>query len=159
MFQEQATPEEFQEKVRVAKNAQVTADFMVIARIESLILGRGMTDALDRAGGYIDAGADGVMIHSQQKSPDEILEFCAAYQGLGRTVPLVAVPSSYNTIRDSELADAGVNIVIHANHMLRAAYPAMTAVAQSILENGRSKEADQLCMSIRDILDLIPNTR
>jgi phosphoenolpyruvate mutase len=157
--QNQATIEEFCHKIKVGKNAQITNDFMVIARIESLILEQGMNDAVTRAKAYIDAGADGIMIHSHKKSPDEILEFCRIYRQLERQVPLVAVPSSYNSITDAELADAGVDLVIYANHMLRSAYPAMSDVAHSILRHGRSKECEDACMPIKEILDLIPGTR
>jgi phosphoenolpyruvate phosphomutase len=157
--QQQASVEEFCHKISMGKKAQITDDFMVIARIESLILEQGMDDAVDRAKAYIAAGADGIMIHSRKKSPAEILEFCAIYRSLDTQVPLVAVPSSYNSITDTELADAGVNVVIYANHMLRAAYPAMNDVAHSILEHGRSLECADKCMSIKVILDLIPGTR
>jgi phosphoenolpyruvate phosphomutase len=156
VIQKQDSIEGFCGKIRAGKNAQITEDFMVIARIESLILEKGMEDALDRARAYVAAGADGVMIHSRKKMPDEILEFSESYQEFSNNKPLVAVPSSYNSIKDSELAAAGVNIVIYANHMLRAAYPAMNQVAHTILKFGRSKEADPLCMSIGEILDLIP---
>ena len=157
--QQQASVEEFCHKIAVGKNAQITDDFMVIARIESLILEQGMDDAVERAKAYIAAGADGIMIHSREKSPAEVLEFCAIYRSLETQVPLVAVPSSYNSITDTELADAGVNVVIYANHMLRAAYPAMNDVAHSILEHGRSLECADKCMPIKGILDLIPGTR
>ncbi len=157
--QQQISIEDFCHKIQVGKEAQVTDDFMVIARIESLILEQGMEDALERAKAYIAAGADGIMIHSRMKEPDEILEFCKHYEKFEKRMPLVAVPSSYNQITDTELADAGVNIVIYANHMLRAAYPAMTDVATSILTHGRSKECEDDCMSIKKILDLIPGTR
>ncbi len=157
--QEQASIAEFCDKIRTGKNAQITDDFMVIARIESLILEKGMDDALQRAKAYIAAGADGIMIHSRQKTADEIIEFCKHYKEFTSDVPLVAVPSSYNSITDTELADAGVNIVIYANHMLRAAYPAMNEVAHAILRHGRSKEVDDLCMPISEILGLIPGTR
>lgn len=157
--QQQASIEEFCHKISVGKNAQITDNFMVIARIESLILEKGMDDAVARAKAYIAAGADGIMIHSREKTPDEILEFCAIYRSLETQVPLVAVPSSYNSITDTELAEAGVNIVIYANHMLRAAYPAMNDVAHSILQHGRSLECADKCMPIKGILDLIPGTR
>lgn len=157
--QQQDTIGDFCHKIQVGKSAQVTSDFMIIARIESLILEQGMDDALNRATAYLEAGADGIMIHSRQKSPDEILEFCEKYKALGHKAPLVAVPSSYNSIRDVELAEAGINVVIYANHMLRAAYPAMRDVAKSILKNGRSKEVGDRCMPIKEILDLIPGTR
>lgn len=157
--QQQATIEEFCHKIKVGKAAQITDDFMVIARIESLILEQGMDDAIERTKAFINAGADAIMIHSRQKSPDEILEYCSIFRELDKTVPLVVVPSSYNQITDEELADAGANIVIYANHMLRASYPAMSQVAHSILEHGRSKECEPDCMPIKDILNLIPGTR
>ncbi len=157
--QQQDSIEEFSHKIQVGKSAQITDDFMIIARIESLILEQGMNDAIERARAYIAAGADGIMIHSRQKTPDEVIEFCSRYKKLERTVPLVAVPSSYNSITDIELAEAGVNVVIYANHMLRAAYPAMSEVAQRILRYGRAKEVDHLCLSIKDILHLIPGTK
>lgn len=148
--------EEMAHKIHAGKQAQVTDDFMVIARIESLIAELGMDDALERARRYIEAGADAIMIHSRQQDPGEILEFASKFQGLSRRVPLVAVPSSYNSITEQELERAGFGMVIYANHLLRSAYPAMVKTAESILENGRSKEADEFCMSIREILDLIP---
>ncbi|WP_235015355.1 phosphoenolpyruvate mutase [Oceanicoccus sp. KOV_DT_Chl] len=157
--QQQASIEEFCHKIQVGKRAQITEDFMIIARIESLILEQGMDDAINRAKAYIDAGADGIMIHSRHKSPAEVLEFCSIYRKLEKQVPLIAVPSSYNSITDTELAEAGVNVVIYANHMLRAAYPAMNNVAHSILQHGRSEECKDQCMPIKDILDLIPGTR
>lgn len=157
--QQQASIEEFCHKISMGRNARITDDFMVIARIESLILEKGMDDAVERAKAYIAAGADGIMIHSREKEPDEILEFCRIYKSLDLQAPLVAVPSSYNSITDDELANAGVNIVIYANHMLRAAYPAMNDVAHSILQHGRSMECEDKCMPIKGILDLIPGTR
>jgi phosphoenolpyruvate phosphomutase len=157
--QQQDEIEGFCNKIKVGKEARVTDDFMVIARIESLILKKGLGDAVDRAKAYIEAGADGIMIHSCQESPAEILEFCRIYRELDYQVPLVAVPSSYNSITDTELAEAGVNVVIYANHLLRAAYPAMTEVARSILLHGRSKECEGDCMPIEDILSIIPGTR
>jgi len=157
--QQQATIEEFCHKIKVGKAAQITDDFMIIARIESLILESGMDDAVERAKAFIAAGADGIMIHSRQKTPEEILEFCSRYRELDSGVPLVAVPSSYNQITDEELADAGVSVVIYANHMLRASYPAMSKVAHSILEHGRSMECESDCMPLKEILDLIPGTR
>ena len=157
--QQQDDVEDFCAKIRMGKNAQISDDFLIIARIESLILDKGMGDAVTRAKAYIGAGADGIMIHSRQKSPDEVLEFCKIYNQLENRVPLVAVPSSYNSITDTELAEAGVNVVIYANHLLRAAYPAMSKVAHSILRHGRSQECDDDCMPIKDILELIPGTR
>lgn len=157
--QQQDTIEDFCHKIGVGKRAQITDDFMIIARIESLVLEAGMDDAIRRARAYIEAGADGIMIHSRKKTPDEILEFCQLYKTFADGTTLVAVPTSYNTITDDELAEAGVNIVIYANHMLRAAYPAMRDVAHSILRHGCAKEADDLCMPVKEILDLIPGTR
>ena len=132
---------------------------MIIARIESLILKQGLDDAINRAKAYIEAGADGIMIHSKEKTPDEILEFCEEYKKFDNKVPLVVVPSSFNQITEDELISAGINIVIYANHMLRSSYPAMMDVAKSILTHGRSYEADDKCMSIKEILELIPGTK
>jgi len=148
--------EEMAFKIHSGKKAQVTDDFMIIARIESLIACAGCDDAIDRAQRYIEAGADAIMIHSKEQSPDEILKFTQRYAKLSRRVPLVAVPSSYNSITEQELMEAGFSLVIYANHLLRSAYPAMVTTAESILECGRSKEADEFCMSIHEILGLIP---
>ena len=156
--QEQDTIENFQEKIIAGKKAQVTKDFMIIARIESLILEAGMEDALKRASAYIEAGADAIMIHSRQKSPSEIFEFCKNYKMIKNNVPLMVVPSSFNEVTEEEWEKRGVNIVCYANHMLRSAYPAMMSVAKSILENGRSKDCDDACLPIKEILNLIPGT-
>lgn len=150
----QDTIENFSAKIKAGKHAQVTEDFMIIARIESLILKNGMEDALERARAYIDAGTDGIMIHSKEKSPDEILEFCRQYASFKRSVPLVVVPTTYSSITEAELAEAGVRIVIYANHMLRSAYPSMMKTAQLILQSERALEADDLCMPIKEILEL-----
>jgi phosphoenolpyruvate phosphomutase len=149
----------FCEKIKVAKKAQVTNDFMVISRIESLILKAGMEDALERAKAYINAGVDGVMIHSKEKDPSEILEFCSHYNKFDNKVPLIVVPSSYDEITESELAKNGVNIVIYANQLLRSAYPAMKKTAESILTHGRAYEARENMLSIKEILNLIPGTK
>lgn len=154
--QTQDTIENFSHKISAGKKAQITKDFMIIARVESLILQKGVEDALTRAKAYIDAGADGIMIHSKEKKPDEILEFCRSFKNFEKRVPLVAVPSSYNVIYEKELIDAGVNIVIYANQLLRSAYPAMLETAKSILENERSFESDNNMMPISEILNLIP---
>lgn len=156
--QEQDSIEGFQEKIIAGKKAQVTKDFMIIARIESLILEAGMEDALKRASAYIQAGADAIMIHSRKKSPSEIFEFCEKYQMIENIVPLMVVPSSFNEVTEEEWEAKGVNIVCYANHMLRSAYPAMVSVAKSILENGRSKDCDNACLPIKEILNLIPGT-
>lgn len=157
--QKQEAIETFSNKIHAGKAAQLSTDFMIIARIESLILEQGLEDALKRAQSYLDAGADGIMIHSKQKAPDEIFAFCEAYNRLPKRKPLVVVPTSYNTVSEDEFQERGVNIVIHANHLLRSAYPAMKRTAESILRHGRSREADDLMMSISEILDLIPGTR
>jgi phosphoenolpyruvate phosphomutase len=154
--QEQDTIDSFCHRIGVGKKAQVGSDFMIIARIESLILGHGMEDALARAEAYIGAGADGIMIHSSQGSPDEILDFAARFDSLPKRVPLVAVPSTYNSVREDELESAGVNVVIYANQLLRSAYPAMVRTARSILEHGRSLESDHDLMPIAEVLTLIP---
>ena len=159
VFQQQDSIEDFSAKIHMGKEAQITDDFMIIARIESLILEKGIDDALARTNAYIDAGADAIMIHSRQKEPDEILEYCSRYRKLGRKVPLVAVPSSYNQIYEDELIEAGVKIVIYANHLLRAAYPAMLHTARKILTNSRSYDCEDQCMSIDEILELIPGTK
>lgn len=157
--QTQDTIENFCEKIKAGKAAQATNDFMIIARIESLILGKGLDDAFERAKAYLAAGADGIMIHSREKSPDEIFAFCDRYASLDNRKPLVAVPSSYNTVTEQELQARGVNIVIYANQLLRSAYPAMVNTAQSILTHQRSAECDANMLSIKDILELIPGTK
>lgn len=154
--QTQETIENFCEKIRKGREARVTADFMIIARIESLIAKAGMEDALKRAKAYIDAGADAIMIHSKEKDGKEIKEFCREYNKLGKRMPLVVVPTSYNFMTEEELAKIGVNVVIYANHLIRSAYPAMMNTAKSILEHGRSLEASENCMPIKEILTLIP---
>ncbi|HOA12838.1 MAG TPA: phosphoenolpyruvate mutase [Myxococcota bacterium] len=154
--QSQDTIEAFSEKIRAGKKAQITQNFMIFARIESLILQQGMDDAIRRASAYISAGADGIMIHSKEKTPDEIFEFCRRYNEFDVKVPLVVVPSTYSSVTESELAAAGVRVVIYANHLLRSAYPAMVKAARLILENERAHEADDLCMPIKEILTLIP---
>lgn len=153
--QELADPKAFAEKIKAGKKAQVTQDFMIIARLESMIAGKGVKDALKRAQIYIDAGADGIMVHSKEKDAKEVLEFCRGYQKLKKRVPLVAVPSTYHTITEDELKKAGVSVVIYANHLLRSAYPAMLKTAETILSHGRATEAQELCMPISEILTLI----
>jgi phosphoenolpyruvate phosphomutase len=154
--QTQDTIEGFSHKIAMGKDARVTEDLMIIARIESLILKQGMADALARASAYIEAGAEGVMIHSKEKTPDEVLEFCREYRNLKRRVPLVVVPTTYCAITERELIQAGVSVVIYANHLLRSAYPAMMNTAKSILTHGRSLEASEDCLPIKDVLNIIP---
>lgn len=145
----------FCDKIRAGKKAQVTDDFMVIARMESLIAGWGEEEALMRAQKCIEAGADGIMIHSKEKTPDEVLSFLEKYNKFPKKVPVVAVPTTYNAITEAELAEKGVKICIYANQLLRAAYPSMMNVAESILANGRSKEVDADLMGVKKILTLI----
>ncbi|MCH5150482.1 MAG: phosphoenolpyruvate mutase [Spirochaetales bacterium] len=157
--QELATIEEFRHKISEGKKAQVTKDFMIIARLESLIAGKTVDDALERARAYVAAGADGVMIHSKEKSGADIKEFCERFRSEYKNVPIVLVPTTYNQFTEAELHEWGANIIIYANHMLRASYPAMHKVAQLILENERSLEVNDLCMPIKQILELIPGTK
>lgn len=154
--QEQDTIEGFCEKIIAGKKAQVTDDFMIVARIESLILQQGMNDALERAKAYTNAGVDAIMIHSKESKPDEILEFCKKYNEFVRKVPIVVVPSSFDTIYEDELANAGVKVVIYANQLLRSAYPSMVDTAKLILTHQRAYEARPNLMSIKEILTLIP---
>ena len=155
--QMQDTVEGFCEKIAAGKNAQKTRDFMIIARCESLILQQGQEDALRRCHAYVEAGADGIMIHSAAKTPDEVLAFCDAFRRDDPKTPIVVVPTTYNAITEEELAAHGVNVVIHANHLIRSAFPAMQKTAQTILRCGRSKETADMCMSIKEILTLLPN--
>ncbi len=149
--------EAFCQKITAGKNAQKSKDFMIIARCESLILGMGQEDALKRCHAYVKAGADGIMIHSVQKTPDEIFAFCQAFRRDDPKTPIVVVPTTYNTTTEDELAAHGINMVIHANHLIRSAFPAMQKTAQTILEHGRSYEVNDMCMSIKEILGLLPN--
>lgn len=153
--QTQDSIESFCEKIRAGKKAQRTDDFMIIARIESLILEKGMEDALERAIAYTNAGADGIMIHSRKKNPDEIFEFCNRYRSINKEVPIVAVPTSYNCVTESELVKHGINIVIYANQLTRSAFPAMQQTATDILKYHRAKEVDERLMPINDIITLI----
>jgi len=157
--QTQDTIEDFCAKIKAGKSAQVTKDFMIIARIESLICGQPAADALTRANAYVEAGADGIMIHSKDKTGDDIKEFCLEYRSVDKNTPIVVVPTTYHHVTEDELKQWGVNIVIYANHMLRASYPAMLKVATTILEHQRASEADKLCMPIKEILELIPGTK
>lgn len=153
--QTQDSIENFCEKIRAGKEALRTEEFMIIARIESLILERGMEDALKRAFAYVEAGADGIMIHSRKKSPDEILEFCRKFREKEKEIPIVVVPTSFNSITEEELAAAGVNIVIYANQLTRSAFPAMQSTAVEILKNHRALEVDSKLMPFKDIIRLI----
>lgn len=154
--QTQDTIENFSAKIRAGKMAQKTKDFMIVARIESLILERGMEDALTRAFAFVEAGADGIMIHSRRKEPDEIFEFVEKFRAKDSSTPIVVVPTSFNTVTEEEFKKRGVNVVIYANQLTRSGFPAMKKTAETILQNHRAKEADDMCMSIKEILTLIP---
>ncbi|MBR5709372.1 MAG: phosphoenolpyruvate mutase [Thermoguttaceae bacterium] len=152
--------EDFCNKIKAGKKSQITRDFMIISRIESLIAGKSVDDALERAFAYVGAGADGVMIHSRNKDGMDIKEFCQRFREKDNHTPIVAVPTTYNQFTEEELASWGINIVIYANHMLRSAYPAMVKCAQRILETSRSLEAsEEFCMPIKQILTLIPGNK
>ncbi|MBE5876491.1 MAG: phosphoenolpyruvate mutase [Lachnospiraceae bacterium] len=153
--QTQDSIENFCEKIKAGKQALRTDEFMIIARIESLILERGMEDALERAFAYVDAGADGIMIHSRRKSPDEIVTFCKRFREKNADTPIVVVPTSFNSITEEELAEAGVNIVIYANQLTRSAFPAMQETAVEILKHHRALEVDSRLMPFKDIIRLI----
>ena len=157
--QQQEEVEVFSEKIRAGKSVQVTNDFMIIARIESFILGKDLKDALSRANKYVESGADGIMIHSKEASGNDIKSFCQEFRKKYSFIPIILVPSTYNSIKEEEFIKWGANIVIYANHMLRASYPAMLRVAESILKNSRSLEASEDCMPIKEILELIPGTK
>ena len=150
-------PHHFAEKIRAGKQAQVTRDFMIIARLESLIAGSTVDDAMERAKIYVEAGVDGIMIHSKEKDGKDIFEFMKRFRKFSKDIPLILVPTTYNEYTEDELHEGGANIIIHANHLLRSAYPAMVNTAKSILENGRSKEAaEEYCMPVKQVLELIP---
>ena len=149
------TIENFSDKIRAGKKAQLTSDFMIIARIESLILEKGMEDALERARAYVTAGADGIMIHSRKKEPDEVLEFCDRFRETDKVTPLVVVPTSFNSVTEATLSTHGVNVVIYANQLTRSAYPAMQKTAEEILKYHRAYEVEERLMPIDDIVTLI----
>jgi phosphoenolpyruvate mutase len=151
-FQEQEDANVFSEKIRVAKNVKRSSDFLIFARVESLILEKGIEDALFRADKYISAGADGILIHSKNSQPNEIFDFVSKFRDYSDAI-LIVVPTTYNQVNFIEFQKIGVNIVIYANHLLRSSYPAMINTAKSILINGRSKEAEPNLMSIKDIIN------
>ncbi len=154
--QTQDSIEHFSAKIRAGKKAQQTDEFMIIARIESLILKRGVEDALERAFAFIKAGADAIMIHSKDEQPDEVFSFCDRFRERDKQTPLVVVPTTYNAVTEEELQKHGANIVIYANHLIRAEFPAMQKVAKSILQHHRSLETDKDCMPIKEIITMIP---
>ena len=154
--QTQDSIENFSAKITAGKKAQKTKDFMICARIESLILDRGMDDALKRAFAFTKAGADAIMIHSRKKEPEEIFEFVEKFRAVDNKTPIVVVPTSFNTVTEEEFKARGVNVIIYANQLTRAGFPAMQNAAKIILENHRAKECDEICMPIKDIITLIP---
>lgn len=154
--QTQDSIEHFCAKLAAGKRAKKTNEFMIVARIESLILEKGMKDALERAHAYVAAGADGIMIHSRKKDPDEIFEFVACFRAQDQATPLVVVPTTFDMVTEEEFRNRGVNVIIYANQLTRSGFPAMRNVASTILENHRAKEANELCMPIKEIINLIP---
>ena len=153
--QTQDSVENFCSKIAAGKKVQLTDEFMIIARIESLILEKGMEDALFRARAYVAAGADGIMIHSRRKEPEEIFEFCDRFRELDTHTPLVVVPTSFNSVTEDEFTQHGVNIVIYANQLTRSAFPAMKSTAEAILRNHRAFEIDAGLMPFQEIITLI----
>lgn len=146
----------FANKIKQGKKALQSDDFMIIARIESFIAGETVKDALDRADSYIEAGADGIMIHSYKNDGNEIMEFLEKFRKKYHTIPVVLVPTTYSHYTETELYESGANIVIYANHLLRSAYRSMVEVAKKILEDERSLEAsEQYCISMKEVLSLI----
>ena len=156
VVQTQDSIEHFSEKIAAGKRAQKTKEFMIIARIESLILERGMDDALERAFAFVKAGADGIMIHSRRSEPDEIFEFVEKFRAQDSVTPLVVVPTSFNQVTEEEFKTRGVNLVIYANQLTRTGFPAMQNAARTILEHHRAKECDAMCMPFKEIINLIP---
>ena len=156
VLQTQDSIENFSAKITAGKRAQKTKEFMIIARIESLILERGMEDALERAFAFVKAGADGIMIHSRKKEPDEIFTFVERFRKEDMVTPLVVVPTSFNQVTEEEFKNRGVNVVIYANQLTRTGFPAMQHAAEMILKHHRAKECDKMCMPIQEIINLIP---
>lgn len=154
--QSQESIEKFCEKISAGKKAQKTKDFMICARIESLILEKGMTDALERAHSFVKAGADAIMIHSRKKIPDEIFEFIEKFRTDNKYTPIVLVPTSFNEVYEDEFKLRGANIIIYANQLTRTGIPAMQNAARLLLKYHRAKECDDICMPIKDIITLIP---
>jgi len=159
MPQTQDSIDIFCDKIQRGKQAQVTDDFSIIARIESLILEKGVEDALERAYAYTEAGADAILIHSKDKDTKQLFSFCETYNQYEKHVPLVLVPSAYSHVSEDEIQAVGGRVVIYANHLLRSAYPSMVKTAQSILQHGRALEADKFCMPIKEIINLIPGEK
>lgn len=157
VVQTQASIEEFSEKIAAGKKAQKTKEFMICARIESLILEQGMEDAIERAFAFAKAGADAIMIHSRKKDPSEIFEFVEKFRAEDKTTPIVVVPTSFNAVTEEEFKERGVNVIIYANQLTRTGFPAMQNAAELILKNHRAKECDDICMPFKEIITLIPD--
>ena len=156
VVQTQDTIENFCAKIRAGKKAQRTQEFMICARIESLILEQGMEDALTRAFAFVEAGADAIMIHSRKKDPSEIQEFIEKFRAKDSTTPVVLVPTSFNSVTEEEWKERGANIIIYANQLMRAEVPAMQKAAEIILKNHRAEECDEMLMPFKEIIRLIP---
>lgn len=156
VVQTQDSIKNFSAKIAAGKNAQRTKDFMICARIESLILKRGIDDALERAFAYVNAGADAIMIHSRETEPSEIFEFLDEFRKKDKVTPIAVAPTTYNSVTEEEFRVHGVKIIIYANHLTRAAFPAMQNAAKLILQNHRAKECDDFCMPIEEIITLVP---
>ena len=156
VVQTQDSIEAFSEKIRAGKNAQKTREFMICARIESLILEQGMEDALTRAFAFRDAGADAIMMHSRKKDPAEIIEFLERFRAEDATTPIVLVPTSYNAVKEEEWKERGANVIIYANQLMRAEVPAMQQAAETILRNHRAQECDEMLMPFKEIIRMIP---
>lgn len=144
----------FCEKIKAGKSAQITDDFMIIARVESLIAGKSVQDAIKRAIRYYHAGADAIMIHSKDSNPRKVFKFCEVYKNFKDRVPLVIVPTAYNTISEKEMMMFGIDVVIHANHLLRSSYKTMNSVAETILRTGKSCNVDDKCCTMQELFDI-----
>ena len=153
--QEQENIDVFSKKIKAGKEVQIWPEFMIIARIESLILEKGLDDALIRVDSYLSAGADGIMIHSRKNSAEEVIKFCYEYKTRCYQAPLIVAPTTYSVVYESELEDAGVSIVIYANHLMRSAIPAMRKSARSILMNKRCYEIESICESISNTITMV----
>ncbi len=147
--------ENFCKKITAGKKVQLIGEFKIIARIESLILGKSTNDALDRAKAYTEAGADGIMIHSKSNEPDEIFEFCKKFRKFDKNTPVIVVPTTYSQVHENTFESMGINVVIYANHLLRSCFTAMQKTAHGILENGRALEVEQWCMPVKDLINLV----
>ena len=156
VVQTQDSIENFSAKIRAGKKAQRTKEFMICARIESLILEQGMEDALTRAFAFVEAGADAIMIHSRKKDPSEIQEFIEKFRAKDKNTPIVLVTTSFNSVTEEEWKERGANIIIYANQLMRAEVPAMQKAAELILENHRAEECDAMLMPFKDIIRMIP---